>query len=296
MKNDLRLDEKDKYLKYFLDYLKYEKNYSVHTIRAYIRDVEYFYSFLFTGRKKTVSIDLHILRSYLSNLLENKLSKKTISRKTASLKTFFRVLKKKDLLDDDSILYITSPKVGKHLPNYLFQDEVAELLEFKGLIPRDKAILETIYSSGLRVSEAVGLDVKDIDFSSGMIKVLGKGKKERIIPIGSKAIESLKEYLNIRKTTEKTGNAVFLNRFGGRLTSRSVRRILDKAIKQLAMSKKISPHALRHSFATHLLEAGADLRTVQELLGHVSIATTQIYTHITSDRMKEIYNKAHPRA
>jgi len=164
MKNELKLENKKEYLKYFLDFLKFEKNFSIHTIRAYIKDVEYFYDFIFTGKKRIVHVDIYLFREYLSNMMNNNLSRKTISRKTASLKAFFRFLKKKDIFDDDSILYVSSPKLSKKLPKYLFVDEVEELLELKDLKPRDKAILETIYSSGLRVSEVVGLDMNDIDF------------------------------------------------------------------------------------------------------------------------------------
>lgn len=292
-KNIINISDHEKYLKIFINYIYYEKNLTKNTIIAYSKDIKYFLNFL---KKNNISIlNIYIFRKYLANLEKNGLKRKSIARKIAALKSFFRVLKRKNLWDDESIFYINTPKIPKKLPNFLYLEEVELLLDYKGLSPRDKALLETIYSCGLRVSEVVNLNIDDIDFNEGLIRVIGKGRKERIVPIGKKALDSIKNYLKIRHPVIDN-NAIFLNYKGTRLSSRSVRRILNKAINEVAINKKVSPHTLRHSFATHLLEAGADLRTVQELLGHVSISTTQIYTHITGDHLKEIYNKAHPRA
>ncbi|MDD2714309.1 MAG: tyrosine recombinase XerC [Candidatus Wallbacteria bacterium] len=292
-KDTLDPAKRKEYLKMFFDYLHYERNYSPHTIRGYLKDVEMFLDFL--ESEQDFKVDLLILRGFLARMQKKGLSRRSVFRRISALKTFFRLLKRKDLFDEESVFLITTPKLEKKLPQFLYQDEVTQLLDFEGLSPRDRALLETIYASGLRVSESVGLNTKDIDFKEGLIRVMGKGRRERIIPIGSKALSAIRDYHAVRNPVLDKG-AVFLNQRGRRLTDRSVRRILDKAIHELAMNKKICPHSLRHSFATHLLECGADLRTVQELLGHVSIGTTQIYTHINGDRLKEVYNKAHPRA
>ncbi|MDD5089591.1 MAG: tyrosine recombinase XerC [Candidatus Wallbacteria bacterium] len=292
-KDTLDLSRKEEFQKKFHDYLYYEKNYSGHTIICYLNDVEQFFEFL--SREETGTINVALLRSYLARLQKNAYSRRTISRKISSLRTFLRLLKREGIFEEDSIFRLSTPKIEKKLPQFLYLEELTTLLDFQGLSHRDKALLETIYASGLRVHEATGLNIADIDFREGLVKIMGKGRKERIVPIGSKALEALKIYLSTRSPV-LDDTAVFLNRAGSRITDRSVRRILDRAIEQVALRKKVSPRALRHSFATHLLEAGADLRSVQDLLGHASIASTQIYTHISGDRLKEIYNKAHPRA
>jgi len=192
---------------------------------------------------------------------------------------------------------ISTPKVDKKLPHFLDVASVVKLIESPNVKDvwgsRDRAIMEVLYSSGLRVSELVGLDIEDVDFIGGVAKVMGKGKKERICPIGDKASDALRNYLNKRSRKDK---ALFLNRSGTRLQDRSIRRIIDKYINKISLKEKISPHTLRHSFATHLLDRGADLRSVQELLGHKNLSTTQIYTHITAERLKSVYDKTHPRA
>ena len=192
---------------------------------------------------------------------------------------------------------LVTPKLDKTLPKFLTEQEVVQLLEApsveKTAGPRDRAILEALYSAGIRVSELVGLNVEDVDFISNIVKVRGKGKKERLVPVGDKAVDAIKEYLSSRKSNQR---ALFLNRNGGRLTDRSVRNIINKHILSTSLRMKVSPHVFRHSFATHLLDRGADLRSVQELLGHVNLSTTQIYTHVTMERLKSVYDKAHPRA
>ena len=220
-----------------------------------------------------------------------------MARHLSTLRSFFKFLVREGFLKNNPLLSVASPKIEKHLPSFLTEEETVRLIEAScpknesGL--RDRAILETFYSSGLRISELVGLNLDDVDFIGGIIKVRGKGKKERIVPVGDKALQSLREYLNKRK---KQTQSLFLNKRGTRITDRGVRGIVAKYIRISGMKQRISPHTLRHSFATHLLNRGADLRTVQELLGHASLSTTQIYTHLTTERLKSVYDKAHPRA
>jgi site-specific recombinase XerD len=232
---------------------------------------------------------------------EKNYSKRTVARKLASLRSFFKFLYREGYIKTNPSSGISTPKLDKKLPIFLDTDEVSKLIEapdekdLSGL--RDRALMETLYSTGIRVSELVGMNLSEIDFISGVIKVFGKGKKERLAPIGDKALRAIRNYLDKRgigKLNDK--KAVFLNKDGGRLTDRSVRRIIEKYIKRVSLREGVSPHTLRHSFATHLLNRGADLRSVQELLGHMNLSTTQIYTHVTTQRLKEVYDKAHPRA
>jgi integrase/recombinase XerC len=228
-------------------------------------------------------------------------AKRTIARKLASLRSFFKFLYREGLIKNNPISAISTPKLDKKLPVVLDVDKVARLVQSppddtpEG--SRDRAMLETLYSTGMRVSELVGLDIGDIDFISEVVKVLGKGSKERLIPIGRPAVDAIRRYLDKRKKRRvKENDAVFLNKSGRRLTDRSVRRVLDKYIRMTSIMEHVSPHSMRHSFATHLLDRGADLRSVQELLGHMNLSTTQIYTHVTMERLKSAYDKAHPRA
>ncbi|MFA6078305.1 MAG: tyrosine recombinase XerC [Candidatus Omnitrophota bacterium] len=288
-----------RYVEKFINYLKVEKNSSKHTILNYSIDLEAFIEFL--GEKELDSVDHLLLRRFLADMRAKNYAKRTVARKLASLRTFFRFLYREGMVKSNPMTAITTPKLDKKLPMVLDVAKVTRLLEApdektdSGL--RDKAIFETLYSTGIRVSELVGLDHNDIDQISGVIKVLGKGSKERIVPIGEPALAALKKYTdrcdNLKK---KDRNAVFLNKSGGRLTDRGVRRILDKHIRACSIEQKVSPHSLRHSFATHLLDRGADLRCVQELLGHMNLSTTQIYTHVSAERLKAVYDKAHPRA
>jgi len=288
----------------FLKYLKVEKNYSKNTLTAYSQDLRHFFSFIAGSRLQDV--DVHILRNYLALLKENDLSKRTVARRSAALRTFFKFLSREGALKKNPMAPMRNPKLEKKLPMVLDENEVARLLEspveadLSGR--RDQAILETLYSSGLRVSELVGLDLDKVDFIGGVCRVWGKGSKERLCPVGDKALKSIRNYLELRNRKDKKKNvkALFLNHSpnqeGSRLTDRSVRRIVDKYIARTSRREKISPHTLRHSFATHLLNRGADLRAVQELLGHANLSTTQIYTHVSTKRLKEAYDKAHPRA
>ena len=291
----------------FDNYINVERNLSLHTRRNYISDLKQFNDFLKREHPKIKyeAIDNTIIRSYLG-FLYKKNRKSSVARKLATLRTFFKFLLRAGILKKNPASLVSTPRLEKHVPSFLSIDETFILLEmpdvttFAGL--RDKAIMELLYSSGLRVSELVETNENDIDLNLGIIKVMGKGKKERIVPIGSKAIEVLNNYLQSGERrrrlspTSPLNLPVFLNQRGGRLTARSVARIINRYIEQCGLLKNISPHSLRHTFATHMLDAGADLRAIQELLGHVSLSTTQKYTHVSIDKLMEVYDKAHPKS
>lgn len=288
-----------RYIDKFMNYLRVEKNASGHTITNYTADLGAFAAFL--GGKDIAGVDHLTLRRFLAELRSKNYSKTTIARKLASLRSFFKFLFRESLVKTNPVTAILTPKLDKKLPVFLDEGKAAKLVQCPkddgeaGL--RDRAILETLYSCGIRVSELVGLDIDDVDLISGVLKVLGKGSKERMVPIGEPAIAAIRKYLDNRaRAGVKDRGAIFLNKSGRRLTDGSVRRLLDKYIKQCSIAEHISPHSLRHSFATHLLDRGADLRSVQELLGHMNLSTTQIYTHVTMERLKNVYDKAHPRA
>ncbi|MCD4780497.1 MAG: tyrosine recombinase XerC [Candidatus Omnitrophica bacterium] len=280
----------------FLTYIEIEKNYSVHTLENYSHDLNDFISHV-GDEKQIEDIDYFVLRKYLAHLRSARFSARTINRKLSALRSFFKFLVREGHLQHNPVLLLSSPKMERTLPHFLSEDEMNRLMEcpsnedVPGL--RDRSILETLYSTGIRVSELVGLNVEHVDFIGNIIKVYGKGKKERLVPIGDQALKVIRKYLAMR--THKN-RSVFLNKFGTRLSSRGVRNIVNKYIHKASITCHVSPHMFRHSFATHLLNRGADLRAVQELLGHVNLSTTQIYTHVTTDRLKKIYNNAHPRA
>lgn len=282
----------------FLNYLKIEKNYSPHTLTNYERDLKELESFLENNFKNIdiKEIDYFILRKFLV-FLSSQISKRSMARKISTLKSFFKFLVREGIIENNPAVSLIYPRQEKKLPTFLTEEEVDKLLEsIKGedfITLRDKAILEFLYSCGARVSEVINLKKEDIDLIGGIVKVKGKGKKERILPLGEPAIRAIKKYLDKRKDNS---SFLFVNYKGEKLSDRGVRLILEKYIKKLAFKFRVSPHTLRHSFATHLLNRGADLRSVQELLGHSSISTTQIYTHLSIDRLKKIYEKAHPRA
>lgn len=285
----------ERYIEKFMRYLEIEKNYSKYTVANYRLDLEGFKQFL--GDLSLEKIDYLILRKYLAALKEKNLKVRTVNRHLSTLRSFFKFLIREGYLKANPITSLSSPKQEKHLPLFLTEEEVTKLIaavqpkDERGL--RDRAVLETFYSTGIRVGELVGLKVQDIDFIGGVIKVLGKGKKERIVPIGDIAVVAIRAYLEKRK---KQQEALFLNKSGRRITDRGIRNIVGKYIRMASIKRGVSCHTLRHSFATHLLNRGADLRSVQELLGHVNLSTTQIYTHLTTDRLKSVYDKAHPRA
>ncbi len=286
------------YVDRFLNYITIEKNYSTHTSANYKIDLKEFEAFLKArGNTDIKDIDYFLLRKFLSTLSERNLDKRTLSRKISTLKSFFKFILREGLIKNNPAASLIYPRLDKPLPKFLTENEVKNILELpsgKELTDlRDKAILEFLYSTGARVSEMVSLTKDSLDLISGIAKVKGKGRKERLLPLGEPAIVSLKDYLDRRSDTNK---ALFLNKRGTILTDRGVRLIIDKYIKKAALSLKVSPHTFRHSFATHLLNRGADLRSVQELLGHSSISTTQVYTHLTIESLKAVYQKAHPRA
>jgi integrase/recombinase XerC len=283
----------------FLEYLKAERNASPDTVRAYHQDLDDFVRFL-AGRtlRKT---DLGVLRVYLGSLFQRNLSRATVIRRVAALRVFFRFLSREKSVPINPTVALRSPKSERNLPAFLEISQTLSLLEGtlkKGISQfplRDRAMLELLYSAGLRVSEMVNLNLTEIDFVAGLARVRGKGRKERLVPVGGTALSALNEYLS---SNERTVDAPFLfgNRFGGRLTSRSVERILKKYAAACGLSGRITPHTLRHSFATHLLEAGADLRAIQEILGHQNITTTQVYTHLSTKHLKEAYHNFFPRS
>jgi tyrosine recombinase XerC len=289
----------DRYIDKFIRYLEIERNASKYTLINYKVDLKSLMEFL---REEPIEkVDYVVLRRYLAHVKELNLSKVSIARKIASIRSFFKFLFREGIIKSNPTSSLSTPKRDKHLPKFLDEKEIVLLLESPGKDDeaglRDGAILETLYSTGIRVSELVGLNVETVDQIGGVIKVYGKGKKERIVPIGDRALQSIRDYIKKRRASKtKDPGALFFNKNGGRLTDRSIRRIINKYILKTSIQQKISPHTLRHSFATHLLDHGADLRSVQELLGHANLSTTQIYTHITTERLKSAYQKAHPRA
>lgn len=290
----------------FINYLRYERNMSPETIRAYEKDLHQFLRFFHRGDGTPLNpgeITTLQVREFLAQLREKNYQKTTVVRKLATIRSFYKFLIKKGLVTSNPLVEIQTPKVEKRLPHFLAVEEVEKLLNaprgtsFQSI--RDRAILEVLYSTGLRVSELTALNVSDIDTTGEIIKARGKGRRERVMPIGQMALQSVRKYLEIRGTVprinESDPDALFLNRFGDRLSSRSIRKILDKYIRITGLNEKTSPHTLRHSFATHLLNRGANLRMVQELLGHKHLSTTQIYTHVTTSAMKNAFADAHPR-
>ena len=291
----------------FLNYLKIERNASELTTKSYADDLAHICEF-FQEQTGAIpdprNVDVGILRSYVSYLHECGYARTTVARRLACLRSFFRYCNREGICETNPAKPLRTPRAGRKLPHFLTTDQVGTLLTTPpansdaGI--RDRAILETMYSAGLRVSELVGLSVSDWDRPAGILRVLGKGRKERLAPVGSFASKALDHWMTVRhpdpKAPEKQRSAIFLNRFGRRLTTRSIGRMLEGHILSAGLSIQTTPHTLRHSFATHLLDGGADLRSVQELLGHKSLTTTQIYTHVSTRRLRETYEKAHPHA
>ena len=295
----MNLDKKE-----FMDYLKYQKHYSVLTIAAYERNINEFIDYLKRDNITSFQdVQYPLIRGYLTALFQKKISKSTINNKISTLRTFYRFLVKQELVDDNPMVLVENMKVPQRNPDFLFPEEMMELLDSidvqSHLGIRNKAMLELMYASGLRCSEVVGLTLDCIDFSRQILVVHGKGNKDRYVPFHDYAAQWLKTYiLEVRNEliakTEGT-QYVFVNKNGKMMTNRGVEDIVDRVAKNYDSTKKIHPHTFRHSFATHLLNAGADLRTVQELLGHENLSTTQIYTHITKEHLRDVYLKAHPR-
>jgi len=291
----------------FASWLEVEKGYSAHTVEGYCHDVSEFLQFV-AGRAEQEAVTPEKVRLFVASLYTSN-SSATVGRKLSALRTFFRHLCRRGFLAADPLAGIANPKLTKHIPVFLTVDEVFSLLEEPGAQDRfgsrDAAIMELMYSTGMRVSELVSRDMNHLDFETGMVRVTGKGKKERVVPFGSAAAEALRRYFPLRQElignkvgrghTADTG-ALFVNSRGGRITARSVERLVSGYGERAGITVTVTPHALRHSFATHLLEMGADLRTVQELLGHVSLSTTQKYTHLNMDHLARVYDQAHPLA
>lgn len=315
----------------FLNYLNFEKHFSEHTAKCYNADLVQFCQYLSGGstglatggedwshkesggvatqtevkiEQLLLSLTTDNVRAYMVILNDKQYSKSTTARKLATLRSFYKFLVKRGHITSNPVTAVRTPKQDKKLPKFLEYDQVKKLLDTppadSWLGARDRAIMETLYGTGVRVSELVALNLEDVDFLGEVLHVRGKGKKERISPIGSSALQSIQHYMEFRnRRAQSNGNfdskVLFVNKHGKRLSTRSVRRKMDKYLKMAGLDPSISPHTLRHSFATHMLNNGADLRSVQELLGHQSLSTTQIYTHLTTKRLKEVYNDAHPR-
>lgn len=289
----------------FLRYLTVERNASPLTIKSYREDLTTLSEYLeqSIGRAPNPSeITSTELRGYVTAMHEAGYAKSSVSRRLASMRSFFRFAQREGLTANNPAKPLRNPRPDRKLPHFLTNDEITRLLDAppanRPMGLRDRAILETMYSAGLRVSEAVGLNDEDIDWEGGVVRIRGKGKRERLAPVGSYATRALRRWLEVRSkpVSSAGGTPTFTNRFGKRLTTRSVARLLEKHIQTAGLDTRTSPHTLRHSFATHLLDRGADIRSVQELLGHKSLVTTQIYTHVSTSGLREVYERAHPRA
>jgi integrase/recombinase XerC len=292
----------------FTDFLQVEKNVSLHTLKSYLGDLEDFFVFFFRGNPEGLdfsTLSSLYIRSYLAFLNERKYARRTIARKVSALRSFSRYLVREGKNGQNPFAKVKTPKLDKKLPVFLDTVEIDELFSLPAedeLGWRDSAVLELLYATGCRVSELVGLNLADVDFANRYVLLRGKGDKERLVPIGTRAVAAVQGYLLrsrkvlLERYKVPEHGAICVNGRGTRLTDRSVRRIIDKYIQIMAVSKKISPHTIRHTFATHLLNNGADLRSVQEMLGHANLSTTQIYTHITTERMTGVYKTTHPRA
>ncbi len=288
----------------YLRYMSVEKSSSSLTLQNYANDIQQFADYL---RQQQIddfaAVSYLTVRSYLASLMANDYAKRSVSRKISALRSFYLYLVREGYIETSPFLYIKTPKLDKRLPKFMYLEEVEQLLKAPDVTDplgmRDQAIFETLYASGIRVSELTGLNLRSVDIHNGIALVMGKGTKERYVPLGEMSLRSLKRYIEEGRSKlckDVSEQALFVNYTGTRLTDRSVRRIVDKYIQTMAGARSISPHTLRHTFATHMLEAGADLRIVQELLGHVNVSTTQIYTHVTRDQLQSVYNRAHPRA
>lgn len=296
----------EKHVQYFLDYLQIEKNSSVYTIKTYQKDIEQFMAFM---RQQSINrfaaVSYGTVRVYLSNLHEKKYARKTISRKLSGLRSLYRFLQREGYVEANPFAMASLPKKEQRLPQFFYEEELQQLFNVNDITTplgqRNQAILELLYAAGLRVSECCGLGIHDIDFTVGTVLVSGKGRKERYTPVGKFALDALQTYINngrkqLLAKAENSTDALFLNYRGGQLSMRSVRNILNGMMEKATLNLHISPHMLRHTFATHLLNNGADLRTVQELLGHSHLSSTQIYTHVTKEKLRKVYTNHHPRA
>jgi len=306
----------DQLLEQFFEHLRYERNVSEHTLRNYASDLEQFYDYIappdpqLNGARREVEvrqIDHITIREWLSSLHTAQKKKTSVARKLAALRTFFQFLVREGVVELNPAKLVATPRLEKKLPNHLSVEDAIRFIETPDtetdLGKRDRAILEFLYATGVRVSELTKLNLNDIDFKEKLVRVTGKRRKQRILPFGDPALHALLAYLSVRgqflqnaPVEERDDQALFLNYQGTRITTRSVGRMVDKYIQICAGIHDISPHSLRHSFATHLLDSGADLRDIQELLGHARLSTTQIYTHVSMEKLIEVYDKSHPKA
>jgi integrase/recombinase XerC len=303
----------EKLIEQFLEHLRYERNVSSHTLRNYASDLEQFLDFLApskNGRRtlpEITAIDHLTIREWLASLHAAHKKKASVARKLAALRTFFQFLVREGMLEMNPAKLVSTPRLEKKLPKHLSIDEAIRFIESPDpetdLGKRDRAMLELMYATGVRVAELTTLNLTDVDFGNQLVRVTGKRRKQRIVPFGEPAGAAIREYLGVRDKfllnapiSKRDEEALFLNYQGTRITTRSVGRMVDKYIRLCAGMHNISPHALRHSFATHLLDSGADLRDIQELLGHARLSTTQVYTHVSMEKLVEVYDKAHPKA
>ena len=294
----------EKLLTKYTRHLELERSISPLTVRNYTSDIKGFLDFLSKNSVDSLDkVNRDIMRSYLGSLHEEGIARSSINRKLSALRSFYRYLAHEKLIKVDPLATLSAPKLEKRLPTFLNTKDVQRLIESpdastpQGM--RDRAMLELLYAAGLRVSEIVNLNLEDVDLSSHQVRIWGKGSKERMGLIGKPARKALKQYLNdsrIKLQSDKETNAIFLNRFGGRMSERSVQRIIRKYAKKAGIDMRIFPHIMRHTFATHLLDGGADLRVVQDLLGHSKLSSTQVYTHVTQSQIRRTYLAAHPRS
>ena len=288
----------------YVNYLEAEKNASRYTVRNYTTDLLGFFNFLKVKEINSLTeVDKHVLRDYLSHLMEKGIVKASIARKLSAIRSFYRYLVREKIVTTNPVANTSSPKLDRRLPSFLTPEEVVRLLNAPDLSTpqglRDRALIELLYASGLRVSELVNLDLEQINFDTNEIRVWGKGSKERVVLMGKPAADALRTYISQSRPEllgDKRNNALLVNRYGGRLIGRRVQRLLKKYASLAGINKRVYPHLLRHTFATHLLDGGAGLRVVQELLGHANLSSTQIYTHVTKSQAKKIYLAAHPMA
>jgi integrase/recombinase XerC len=301
----------EKLIEQFLEHLRYERNVSAHTLRNYSSDLEQFTHFLTAGEKRkapdVAEIDHLTIREWMAALHTAQKSKRSIARKLAALRTFFQFLVREGMLEMNPAKLVSTPRLEKKLPKHLSIEEAIRFIESPdpetNLGKRDRAMLELMYATGVRVAELTTLNLPDVDFKNQLVRVTGKRRKQRIVPFGDPAGLAIRNYLDVRDKflfnapiSKRDDEALFLNYQGTRITTRSVGRMVEKYIRICAGMHNISPHALRHSFATHLLDSGADLRDIQELLGHARLSTTQVYTHVSMEKLIQVYDKAHPKA
>jgi len=297
-------ESRERLIRDYLRYLEAERHASPYTVRNYTHDLRHFLEFLSAREVVALTeVDRHLLRRYIASLQEEGFEKASVARKMSALRSFYRYLMQENIISANPLLTVSSPKLEKRLPSFLSNDEVTRLLEVPDTTTpqgqRDRAMLELFYASGLRVSEMVRLDLSDVDLEAREIRVWGKGSKERVVLMGQPAVSALKLYLGEGREKllgKSRSDALFINRYGKRLSERSLQKIISRYAVKAGLNKRVHPHMLRHSFATHLLDGGADLRVVQELLGHANLTSTQIYTHVTQSQARKVYLAAHPRA